>query len=379
MLLLGRGRHLSPRVLRRTVASAWCLVVLLAHWAAWRAFDGWHALTPSPPPRLSVQLTQAMRPAPERARPVPRPKPPSPRATPEPAPAASQPQAPTPAPQDAAEPASAPPALEPAPPPAQAVASAPSEPTRPEVQAPREGDDAPGPEWPLSTRLRYAVVGHYQGLVHGDAEVEWLRQGARYQVRLQVGIGPKLTPFGQRRLVSEGRLTPSGIAPQRYDEATQLLWRTARQSSIRWEGGEVRLPSGQRVFAPAGVQDSASQFVHLTWLLLTGREPAREGHVIPVPLALPQGVNTWRYENLGEVVLDTALGRIRAWHLRPQAPLPAGALAAQVWLAPSYQYLPVQIRIEQGDGVWLLLTLAEPPLQELAPTDNPGPSKENPP
>lgn len=231
----------------------------------------------------------------------------------------------------------------------------------------------------MSTRLRYAVVGHYQGPVHGDAEVEWLRQGARYQVRLRVGIGPRVAPFGQRRSVSEGRLTPAGIAPQRYDEETQTLWRTGRRTTVRIDGGEATLADGRTVFAPVGTQDSASQFVHLTWLLLTGREPARAGHVIPVPLALPLGVSTWRYENQGEVALDTALGRISAWHLRPLPPYPAGALAAQVWLAPSYQYLPVQIRIEQGEGVWLTLTLAEPPVQEAPPPDNAAPKKESPP
>jgi hypothetical protein len=113
--------------------------------------------------------------------------------------------------------------------------------------------------------------------------------------------------------------------------------------------------------------------------LLTGREPARPGHVITVPLALPGSVGPWRYELLGSETLDTALGPLAAWHLKPQGPLPANALAAQVWLAPSYQYLPVQIRIEQGDGLWLLLTLAAPPLQEAAPPDNPHPAKENPP
>lgn len=367
MLLLGRGSHLTRLLARRAFWPAWFLVVLLAHAWAWRAIDAWQPLVAAPPPRLAVQLTQALRPAHVRPAQRPRAEPPAASAQVV-APAASAAQAAMDLPDEAA---SAPAD----PPPAPSSSSAPE----PELaaSAPRDGDEAPGPEWPLSTRLRYAVVGHYQGPVHGDAEVEWLRQGARYQVRLRVGIGPRLTPFGQRRLVSEGRLTPSGIAPQRYDEETQMLWRTARQASVRFDAGEARLASGQRVFVPLGVQDSASQFVHLTWLLLTGREPAREGHVIPVPLALPQGLSTWRYENRGEVLLDTALGRIAAWHLQPQRPLPPGALAAQVWLAPSYQYLPVQIRIEQGEGVWLTLTLAEPPLQEAPPADNPAPSKEN--
>jgi len=345
------------------------LVVLLAHVGAWQAMGNWQPLASTPPPRLAVQLTRAMQAdtsAPPR------------RSAPPVAPtAAAAPTAPASAvaepvdPATAATPEAAPALASLSPPPLAQTASSPA-------VAPRDGDDTPSPEWPLSTQLRYAVVGHYQGPVHGDAEVEWLRQGRRYQVRLRVGIGPRLAPFGQRRLVSEGRLTPAGIAPQRYDEETQMLWRAGRRSTVRIAGGEATLADGRTVVAPAGTQDSASQFVHLTWLLLTGREPARAGHVIPLPLALPMGVGTWRYEVVGEVELDTPLGRIAAWHLRPQPPYPPGTLAAQVWLAPGYQYLPVQIRIEQGEGVWMTLTLAEPPLQEAPAPDNSNPSKENP-
>ena len=319
-----------------------------------------------------------------RATPVPAPRPgPQPTITaPVPAPTAASASAVPPAEPEASAPTLQPPpvAASALPAPALAAAEPASAPaSAAQAQHAREGADAPGPEWPLSTQLRYTVVGHVQGPVHGDAEVEWLRQGARYQVRLRVGIGPRLAPFGQRRLVSAGRITPRGIAPERYDEETQILWRTPRGFSVRFEGGDVVLAQGQRLPSPAGVQDSASQFVHLTWLLLTGREPARTGHVITVPLALPGSLGPWRYEVVGDSSLDTALGPVRAWHLRPQAPLPPNALAAQVWLAPSYQYLPVQIRIEQGDGLWLLLTLAAPPLQEAVPADNPQPSKENPP
>lgn len=366
---------------RRLALLGWVVAVLLVHQWGVQQLKAWQPMATSAPPRLAVNLVQR---ASVRTAPPPKAKP---TLAPRPAPAAgvrALVQAPEPA-------ASAAP-LSPPEPPASAAApviavvadaaSAPASSVGPldavstpasapawAASSPRAGD-APGPEWPLSTQLRYSLVGHYNGPVHGDAEVEWLRQGARYQVRLRVAVGPKYTPFLQRRLSSDGVLTAQGIQPQRYDETTQLLWRTNQSATVLLAGQQVRLGNGQTVPAPPGTQDSASQFVHLTWLLLTGREPATAGHVITLPVALPQQLSPWRYEVVGDEVVTTALGRLPAVHLRPLPPHPRGALVAEVWLAPGFQYLPAQIRIAQDDGVWVLLTLAETPLQE-APAENP--------
>ncbi len=69
-------------------------------------------------------------------------------------------------------------------------------------------------EWPPSTRLSYVLNGYYRGPVHGSAQVEWLRSGSRYQVHLDVTIGPLLS----RRMSSEGQLGEDGLRPERYEE-----------------------------------------------------------------------------------------------------------------------------------------------------------------
>lgn len=240
---------------------------------------------------------------------------------------------------------------------------------------PAASEDEPGPEWPLSTRLRYAVTGFYRGPVFGDAEVEWLRQGRQYQVRLLVGVGPRLAAFMSRRMISEGELGPRGIQPRRYDEETRMLLST-RQVQLRLPPGQVQYPNGRVEGTPPGVQDSASQFVHLTWLLLTGRESPAVGRSITLPLALPNRLYpNWRYEIRGRESVPTPLGAIEAWVLRPVVADRAGLLLATVWLAPSLQYLPVRIRIEQDEATWVDLVLAETPLQE-APDNPPHPSGE---
>ena len=238
---------------------------------------------------------------------------------------------------------------------------------KPVLQA--EGE--PGPEWPLSTRLDYLLSGNYRGPVTGSASVEWLRQGSHYQVRLVLSIGGLIT----RSMVSDGVLTAHGIEPRRYDEETNVLLMAPRHAAMVFDGQQLRFANGSLRPQPAGVQDSASQFVHLTWLFLTGRKPMQVGMTVDLPLALPRKLYEWRYEVLAQEAVETKMGPLPAWHLRPargEAAIMNGDLLADVWLAPTLQYLPVRILIHQDPQTFIDLTLAKPPLQAADPSADPA-------
>ena len=67
-------------------------------------------------------------------------------------------------------------------------------------------------------------------------------------------------------------------------------------------------------------------------------------------MALPGGVDEWTYDVVGEDTLHLPrLGAVRALHFKPR-PLakPRGPIQAEIWFAPTLQYLPVRIRITQG-------------------------------
>ena len=216
-------------------------------------------------------------------------------------------------------------------------------------------------EWPPSTRLSYTMVGDYRGPVHGSAQVEWLRRADRYQVHLEVRIPGLLS----RRMSSEGRLTDQGLAPTRYEELTELLFAAPRRLSMRFEPDRVVLANGQVQPALPGVQDTASQFVQLTWLFTTRSELLRLGQTIEVPLALPRRVDRWLYDIHAEEEVDTPVGRLRAFHMKPRrVPPPQGALSVETWFAPSLQYLPVRIVIRQDEQTHVDLTLSRAPQQE---------------
>ena len=245
-------------------------------------------------------------------------------------------------------------------------------PQRPEppqvVAAAQEGEI--GPEWPLSTRMEYTLAGNYRGEVSGSASVEWRREGTHYQMALELSVGGIVS----RSLTSDGKLGPHGIEPQRYDETTKIILMSPRRVTMTFSGSEFTLANGQTLPQPLGVQDNASQFVQLTWLFLTGRAPVQAGTVVEIPLALPRRLYAWRYTVQGQELLYTPMGEIWAWHLTPSradnAPL-NGDLLADVWLAPTLQYLPVRILIRQDAQTYVDLMLAKPPLQ-AAPQSQPS-------
>lgn len=202
---------------RRGAALALVAVVSLLHgWVALqiaeaRLGDG---AADTRPQRLSAAFVRVLAPAaPPAVPPAPAPRPRT-RALP---PVAAEPAASAPEPVAAPAPA---PELPPPPPlpvpeavaaaPAPVVAEAPPA-ASPAASAPT----APPFEWPPSTRLSYTLTGDFRGPVEGRAQVQWLRDGERYQVHLDVVIGPDFAPVVTRQMSSDGLLGPDGLVPRR--------------------------------------------------------------------------------------------------------------------------------------------------------------------
>lgn len=227
---------------------------------------------------------------------------------------------------------------------------------------------AAGFAWPPSTRMSYSLTGNYRGPVEGSAEVEWLRDGMRYQVHLDVVIGLRLAPLMTRTLSSEGRLGEHGLEPARYEERSRLLFREAWGASIRFGAQQIEWAGGRRGARPTEVQDAVSQFVQLTWRLRTEPSLLTPGQVVVLMLALPGGVSPWIYDVGPEETLLMPFGPVSALPLRPRrTPRRGGDLVATTWFAANLQYLPVRILIHQDEQTYLDLRLERLPLQEAPP------------
>jgi hypothetical protein len=245
------------------------------------------------------------------------------------------------------------------------AASAASAPPLPELASASPAASAPVVfDWPPSTRLSYLLTGNYRGPLYGKAQVDWLRQAARYQVRLTVTVYPVF----ERRMLSDGVLGPDGLSPRRFDQETDIPFQGTRAETVLFERDRIRLANGQHSLALPGAQDSASQFVQLSWLYLTGARRLAVGESVSFPLALPRRVGRWTYDVTEQVRLKLPLGEVDAFHLVPRKEgRKTNELSVEMWLAPSLQYLPVRIAIQQDAETHLQLDLEKPPLQAGAP------------
>ncbi len=214
-------------------------------------------------------------------------------------------------------------------------------------------------DWPPSTRMNYRLSGNYRGPIDGKAQVEWLREGSRYQVRMSTSIGPVLS----RNISSEGELTDTGLAPRRFDGEQKVLFRAPKRWSLRFGPDRIVLADGRETPTLPGAQDEASQFVQLTWLFTTRPEQLKVGQSIEIPLAVTRSLDRWIYDVVAEEVLEFPFGAVATFHVKPRRQATGGDLSAEIWFAPMLQYLPVRILIRQPPESWVDLTLERPPLQ----------------
>jgi hypothetical protein len=386
----GRPQAFTRATWRRIQAGILVAVVLAAHALATRwlahqivALDTRPArmiqpmqaayvreLRPEQPPAAQPPVRRAPRPA-ARKRPV---QAAAPASAPAAAEAASQPQAeplavasaaseavPDPEPAASAPSATAgEPVAEAASAVAEAAASAPTEPV----------PSADSFAWPASTRIRYTLTGQFRGEVHGSAEVQWLRQGERYQVHLEAVIGPKFAPLGSRRMSSEGRTTVTGLQPERYEQETRMLLNEPRQLRMAFDAQSITLANGTRVLRTPGMgmdmegaQDTASQFVQLVWLFRSQPQRLAVGQSVEFTLAFPRRVLRWTYVVVERTSVPTPAGDVEAFHVKPPRDATGGDWTTEMWFAPSLQYLPVRLLIRQDAQTYVDLAMEGLPEQ----------------
>jgi hypothetical protein len=229
---------------------------------------------------------------------------------------------------------------------AQVAAAAPQPPAAPASAA----SAAPAPNldsWPADTRLNYRLGGMYRsGELHGDARVQWLRQGDRYESRVDIDV----TLLASLTMTSQGDVTSQGLSPRAYEEV-----RRAGARNVRLEADGIVLTDGRRVPRPDRVQDTASQFVELSHRFSTGEDALAVGRSVSLWMARPGGVDLWTYDIIDHETLQLPhLGAVEAFHLKPRQLLnPRGNITAEIWFAPALQYLPVRIKVSLGEATYV--------------------------
>lgn len=371
------------------------------------AFQTRTVAPPPPPPPAPPEAAPAAppEPTPPAARPKPKrkPRPQPPHATPQPAPEIAAPEPPAATLLDAtpetapdaepeaaretmpetalemapetppdtapqAEPATAP-DLAPAPVPATPAASAASAPqdmpvsAGVEIRAPgaagaAASSDAPPVRLPPSTRLSFDAAGQVKQLHYSaSAELLWHQDGARYEARQRVSA----FLVGSRTQTSVGEITAHGLRPRRFGDKS----RSERAAHFDFERGEVIFSANTpRAAIGDGAQDRLSVFIQLGAMLAAAPERYPPGTQITLTTVGPRNADRWSFTVEGAETLELPAGTTPALKLQRLPPEgPRRDQKAELWLGTQLDYLPVRIRITQGNGDFadLQLTGHEPP------------------
>ncbi|MGQ0522314.1 MAG: DUF3108 domain-containing protein [Betaproteobacteria bacterium] len=186
------------------------------------------------------------------------------------------------------------------------------------------------------------------GIHVGVVREQFESEDGRYRIVSEstaVGIFALIQPR-PAVVTSTGRVTASGLQPERFDGTRGA--RDARRVSAEfdWRNQTLALAhdgKSERIELPPGTQDRLSimyQFMFFEY-----------GERRELEFAMTNGrkLDRYRYTVTHGVEIETPLGRMPTLHLVKQRQ--AGDSETEIWLAPQHRYFPVRMVIVEDDGV----------------------------
>jgi len=147
---------------------------------------------------------------------------------------------------------------------------------------------------------------------------------------------------------SSGRVGPAGLEPDRYVE--QRGRRPERWASIDRGGAVASFSGGERVPLVPGTQDRLSALVQLGLIARAQPRQAASGQQIELPELGNRAIAAVRYASLGDEVLSTDSGELRALHLQRRDGEAGRVTTVDIWLGYDQGLMPVRIRITDPGG-----------------------------
>lgn len=191
-------------------------------------------------------------------------------------------------------------------------------------------------------RLLYDVKGVVTYAYTGGSELLWLNQGDGYNARLQI------TKFGfnLRTWTSKGELNAQGLAPLRFGDKT----RSEIASHFQRDKGIVSF-SANTPDSPLqpGAQDYLSSFFQLAGML--AGEPTRypPGSLIAFQVVNARSAEPWVFRVDGPETIELPDGPKAGIKLTREHDVQYDT-KVELWLAPDLFYVPIRIRLSQGNG-----------------------------
>ena len=245
--------------------------------------------------------------------------------------------------------------------------TAPPPPTAPAAAAPQAdvlpaGPAAPpaGPKTtpvnaislPGSVRLLYRVTGLFKNMNYqAESELAWKSNGDSYEAMMKVSA----FLVGSRSMTSVGKITGSGLAPDRFADK----FRAELAAHFDASKGKITF-SANTPDAPwiEGAQDRVSVFFQLGGMLAANPAGFPAGSNITFLTIGPREADTWTFVIEAQETLDL-MGVPTPVLKLTRKPRKEFDQKVEIWYAPNLGYLPVRSRITQQSGDFIDQQLTE--------------------
>ena len=190
----------------------------------------------------------------------------------------------------------------------------------------------------------------------GVASMSWHTDGSRYTLSVEAGISMLITRINLLVLRSDGMIDDYGIAPVTATEKRK--GRSPTATHFNRDDGSISFSASERRYPLlVGAQDKATVPFQLGGI---GRANLDQfSGDIDILVGEDKEANIFRFQLVGEEMLDTKMGPVVTWHLtRPPKP---GSYSSRldIWLAPSRNWYPVQIRNTEANGALTTQTVSK--------------------
>lgn len=223
------------------------------------------------------------------------------------------------------------------------VAAAPPEPElRPSTPRATPGVQA---RYAEPARLLYDVQAGDSSSYSAQGELLWQPAAGQYSARLDMS----LFGFRLRSWTSKGALAAHGLQPALFGDRARGPEQTTQFQ--RSKGVITFSENTEQVPLQPGAQDKLSALLQLSALVAGAPDAYPAGTVVRFQAADAHHAEVWSFKATAAETLRLPGGELSTLKFS-KAPTGSFSQGMDVWLAPSQQYLPVRLRITEGNGAF---------------------------
>jgi Protein of unknown function (DUF3108) len=197
-------------------------------------------------------------------------------------------------------------------------------------------------------RVQFDVMRSESGgaaVSYGKTDLRWQISDNKYTLQIDSGIDAPSGYVAVESLRSDGEMTDFGVGPRSASETRAGITTRMNVDAL---GRHMDFPdSGRSAQYGLGGQDRASMLIQLAGM--GNANPGQISGEIRFWVGARGGAGIVRFTVLGEEQVASPMGQLSAWHLYQE--VAPGEARLEVWLAPAHQWLPVQMRTTEPDGV----------------------------